>query len=141
MVPLDIRLDFRSNIPIYLQVVEQVRQRMADGSLKKGDQLPTVRQLATELRINFNTIARAYRILDEERLISTQRGRGTYIWEEPSAEMLENLHQRSLEEIARQYLGEAVRLGFAHAEAMEAVNKIAASNWEDAETGEPREEV
>ncbi len=129
MVPLDIRLDFRSNIPIYLQVVGQVRQRMAEGALNKGDQLPTVRQLATELRVNFNTIARAYRILDEERLISTQRGRGTYIWEDPSPEMLENLHQRSLEEIARQYLDEAARLGFGHEQAINAVMKEVASNW------------
>ncbi len=61
----NVKLDFRSSVPIYMQIVEQVQQKVAVGELKKYDQLPTVRQLATELRVNFNTVARAYRILDE----------------------------------------------------------------------------
>ena len=72
-------LDKRSEIPATAQVMEQVRQKLIDGELRPGDQLPTVRQLASELRVNFNTIARAYRMLDDAGLISTQRGRGTYI--------------------------------------------------------------
>ncbi len=84
---LNIQIDFRSRQPIYLQIVEQIRKLVAGGELKQGDQLPTVRQLATELRVNFNTVARAYRLLDEAGLISTQQGRGTYIWEAPSAEI------------------------------------------------------
>lgn len=79
-----ISLDFRSNEPIYLQIVRQVEGLVAQGTLKPGAQLPTVRELAIDLRINFSTVARAYRILDEQRLISTQRGRGTYIWDEPT---------------------------------------------------------
>lgn len=75
-----IRLDFRSQEPIYLQIVRQVEKLVQDGVLKPGDQLPTVRQMAIDLRINFSTVARAYHILDERKLISTQRGRGTYIW-------------------------------------------------------------
>jgi GntR family transcriptional regulator len=77
----NIRLDFRSEEPIYLQIVRQVEKLVRDGILKPGDQLPTVRQLAIDLRINFSTVARAYHVLDEKKLISTQRGRGTYIWE------------------------------------------------------------
>ncbi len=86
---MNIQLDFRSGQPIYLQIVEQIRKLVAGGELKQGDQLPTVRQLATELRVNFNTVARAYRLLDEAGLISTQQGRGTYIWEAPSPETLQ----------------------------------------------------
>ncbi len=78
-----IRLDFRADEPIVLQIVHQIEALVRAGALKPGDQLPTVRELAIELRINFSTVARAYRILDEQRLISTQRGRGTYI-EEPT---------------------------------------------------------
>ncbi len=78
-----IRLDFRADDPIFLQIVRQIEALVSEGILKPGDQLPTVRELAIELRINFSTVARAYRILDEQRLISTQRGRGTYI-EEPT---------------------------------------------------------
>jgi GntR family transcriptional regulator len=79
------------------------------GALKAGDQLPTVRQMATELRVNFNTIARAYRLLDEAGLISTQHGRGTYIWEEPDPEAIHALRQKSLQGLAQRFLAEAHR--------------------------------
>ena len=120
-----IKLDFRSSEPIYLQIVRQVERLVASGELHQGDQLPTVRQLATELRVNFNTVARAYRLLDEARLISTQRGRGTYIWEEPTQEMTNHLHQRGLEDSAKRYLSEAVRLGFSPQEAVTALEELA----------------
>jgi GntR family transcriptional regulator len=107
-----ITLDFRTNIPIYLQIAKQIEQLVAKGALKLGDQLPTVRELATELRINFNTVGRAYRVLDETHLISTQRGRGTYIWEKPSEEMMETLKKKTLEELARVYRDETIRLGY-----------------------------
>jgi GntR family transcriptional regulator len=107
-----ITLDFRSNIPIYLQIANQIEQLVVKGELKLGDQLPTVRELATELRINFNTVGRAYHVLDETRLISTQRGRGTYIWEEPSEETMKQIKKKTLEELTRTYRDEIVRLGY-----------------------------
>lgn len=73
--------------------------------------MPTVRALAQELRVNFNTIARAYRLLDEAGIISTQQGRGTYILEAPSAEASEQLKRQTLEGLTRRYLADAVRLG------------------------------
>lgn len=109
--PIKLSLDFRSGIPIYLQIMEQIRQKVASGELSQGDQLPTVRQLATDLRVNFNTVARAYRLLDQAGLISTQHGRGTYIWEAPSSETLDQLRQQSLDGLTRRYVNEAARLG------------------------------
>ena len=109
---MQIKVDFRSNQPIYVQIMEQVRQMVAAGELKQGDQLPTVRQLATELRVNFNTVARAYRLLDEAELISTQQGRGTYIWEKPTQATLHILRQQSLENLTYRYLSEAARMDF-----------------------------
>jgi GntR family transcriptional regulator len=79
--------------------------------LKPGDQLPTVRQLALELRVNFNTVARAYRMLDEAGLISTQQGRGTYILERPSAAMQDKLRHELLKSLTQHYLEEARHLG------------------------------
>ncbi len=108
---MQINIDFRSGQPIYTQIIEQVRQMVANGQLQIGDQLPTVRQLATELRVNFNTVARAYRILDEAGLISTQQGRGTYVWEKPSEEILDRLKDEELAAITNRYLAEAARLG------------------------------
>lgn len=118
---MNIHLDFRSDIPIYTQIVEQVRQQVASGELQPGDQLPTVRALALELRINFNTVARAYRLLDEAGIISTQQGRGTYILEEPLPEMDEKLRTLSLDALARRFLEEAARLGFSAEQAIERI--------------------
>lgn len=118
-----IALDFRSDQPLYLQIVQQVEALVLAGDLKAGDQLPTVREMATELRINFNTVARAYRILDEARLISTQRGRGTYIWEPPTAEMLQQLKRKSLQELAQGYLHEVQQLGYSRDDAIEALKQ------------------
>lgn len=118
-----IHIDFRSNEPIYLQITRQMQQLVVGGELKAGDQLPTVRELATELRINFNTVARAYRLLDEARLISTQRGRGTYIWEEPSEETMKEIKKKSLEELARIYWAEANQLGYTLEDAIEELKR------------------
>ena len=109
---LPIALDHRSGVPIYVQIVEQVRQRVSTGELRPGDQLPTVRQMATELRVNFNTVARAYRLLDEAGLISTQQGRGTYIWETPPPEATEKLRHENLGALTRRYLFDSHRLEF-----------------------------
>ena len=109
---LMLQIDFRSGLPIYTQIVNQVQAQVAGGILKPGDQLPTVRALAEELRINFNTVARAYRILDEARIISTQQGRGTYITEIPPPKVTERLRKESLAALTQRYISEAMRLGF-----------------------------
>ena len=116
---MNVTIDFRSDLPIYLQLVEQVRQQVVSGGLKPGDQLPTVRALASELRVNFNTVARAYRLLDEAGIISTQQGRGTYILDEPAAPMDNRLRTVSLDLLARRFLEEAARLGFTNQQAIE----------------------
>ena len=105
-------LDFRSRQPIYIQIVERIRQQVARGDLQPGDQLPTVRQLAADLRVNFNTVARAYRLLDEAGLISTQHGRGTYVWETPSPEITQHLRSQGLHEMSGQFVQEALGLGY-----------------------------
>jgi len=114
--PLTLQLDFRSGLPIYIQITNQIESQVIGGKLKPGDQLPTVRALASELRVNFNTIARAYRMLDEARIISTQQGRGTYITEVPPPEIKEKLRTETLEALARRYISEALRLEFSKQE-------------------------
>jgi GntR family transcriptional regulator len=109
---MNIAINFRSGIPIYVQIIDQIKHMIATGELQPGDQLPTVRQLAADLRVNFNTIARAYRLLDEERIISTQHGRGTFILELPSAENGERLRRQDLLRLTRYYLTEASNLGY-----------------------------
>jgi GntR family transcriptional regulator len=116
-----IRLDLRSGLPIYLQIIEQIKQHIASETLKPGDQLPTVRALAQELRVNFNTVARSYRMLDEAGVISTQQGRGTYIMEKPPPELVERLRHEALLGLARRYIRDSLRLGFSPEELHQAV--------------------
>jgi GntR family transcriptional regulator len=113
---INLHLDFHSGLPIYTQIVNQIQSQLVNTILKPGDQLPTVRALALELRVNFNTVARAYRILNESRIISTQQGRGTYITEIPPPEVSEKLRHESLEALTQRFITEAIRLGFSERE-------------------------
>jgi len=126
---MDVKVDFRSGIPIYIQIMEQIKVRIASGQLKPGDQLPTVRQMATDLRVNFNTVARAYRLLDEAGVISTQHGRGTYILGETPPEALQHLRRQAFQELTRRYLSEARRLEFTPKEVKELIEGYLAV-WE-----------
>lgn len=119
---LILQIDFRSGLPIYTQIVNQIHAQIASGILQPGDQLPTVRALAEELRVNFNTVARAYRILDEERIISTQQGRGTYITEIPPPKVSEKIRREALEELTKRYISEALRLEFSKSEIKQMIN-------------------
>ena len=119
---LILQIDFRSGLPIYTQIVNQVQSQIASGIIKPGDQLPTVRALAEELRVNFNTVARAYRILDEARIISTQQGRGTYITEIPLPNVREKLRRETLDALTHRYISEAMRLDFSKSEIRQMVS-------------------
>jgi GntR family transcriptional regulator len=134
---LNFQLDFHSGLPIYTQIANQIQSRVANGILKPGDQLPTVRALALDLRVNFNTVARAYRILDEERLISTQQGRGTYITEKPPPTVTERLRRESLEGLTQRFTSEALRLGFSSTEIRQMVSEQLKS-WKDAQEVEEK---
>jgi GntR family transcriptional regulator len=72
-------LDQRSGVPAYRQIIDQVLGGVAAGTLRAGDQLPTVRQLAVDLAINPNTVVRAYRELEIREVLSTQQGTGTFL--------------------------------------------------------------
>ncbi len=128
---INLQIDFRSGLPIYTQIVNQIQAQVVAGVLKPGDQLPTVRALAEELRVNFNTVARAYRLLDEARIISTQQGRGTYITEIPPPRVTEKLRKESLEALTHRFLSEAMRLEFTKVEINQMVEDQLKA-WKDA---------
>ncbi len=113
-VPLHIEIDFRSGIPITDQIVEQLYDRIVLGELRTGEQLPTVRDLARQLKVNFNTVARAYRILDQAGVINTQHGRGTYILPEVPPQETEKSNE--LDRLTRDFLDQLERQGFTSAE-------------------------
>ena len=78
-MPVVLTVDPRSGVPIYLQVIEQVKRSVALGILAAGEQLPTVKQLALDLTINPNTVAKAYRELERDGVIETAAGRGSFV--------------------------------------------------------------
>ncbi|MBV8066685.1 MAG: GntR family transcriptional regulator [Candidatus Eremiobacteraeota bacterium] len=78
-MPAVLTVDPRSGVPIYLQIIEQIKRSIALGILQAGEQLPTVKQLAIDLTVNPNTVARAYRELEREQVIETAPGRGSFV--------------------------------------------------------------
>jgi GntR family transcriptional regulator len=120
-IMMKIKIDPRSEIPIYLQIVEQVSDQISLGTLNPGDKLPTVRLVAQDLRINFNTVSRAYRILDEAGIISTQQGRGTYILEKVSADSAELIRAELIDDIVETYISKTAKLGLSTNEAIDLI--------------------
>ncbi len=109
---MDLRIDPDSTVPIYLQIVHAIKHQVATGRLKPGTQLPTVRELATSLRINPNTVARAYDQLDNDNVITTQQGRGTYVRERPDDVHLSRVRQEQLKAMIDGMIGQALSTGY-----------------------------
>jgi GntR family transcriptional regulator len=117
---MEIRIDPNSAVPIYLQIAHSIKHQVASGRLKPGEQLPTVRQLATDLRINPNTVARAYDSLDGDAVITTQQGRGTYVREHPDNAHLNRVRQEQLKTMMDSAVTQALSLGYTANEVKEA---------------------
>src|SRR5271168_2008918 len=118
-----LKLDLRSGVPVYRQIIDQVRAGMAAGTLAPGDQLPTVRQLAVDLAINPNTVLRAYRELELGGLLETHQGTGTFIAdrkiEKGGAE-----RQRQLAQMAGELAARAGAAGFTVQELIEELREL-----------------
>ena len=76
---IQFRLDPKTGSPFYRQIIDQIKFGIATGNLKTGEQLPTVRSLAVELKVNLNTVAKAYKELEIQNVLETQQGTGTFI--------------------------------------------------------------
>ncbi len=99
-----------------MQIFNQVQQLAAAARLAPGDQLPTVRSLARQLGLNFNTTARAYRALHMAGVVTTQRGRGTFLLEGWSPRVAARSRNKLLEALAREFIAESRRQGFSDGE-------------------------
>jgi GntR family transcriptional regulator len=105
-----IHIDLQAEAPAYLQIMLQIEGMVLRGEIVPGDQLPTVRHLASELSINFNTVARAYRLLDRAGFITTQQGRGTFALDSSGAQ--DKLRYEVLQEMTAQFLAEISKMEF-----------------------------
>lgn len=113
---MKLTIDPDSSVPIYVQIEDTIHSLIAAGQLRPGEQLPTIRELAADIRVNLNTVARAYLELDREGVISTQRGKGTFVTGVPDKEQIERKRQRLLHSIIETALEEARKLGYSPAE-------------------------
>ena len=104
-------LDPKSGVPFYRQIIDQVQCAIADGRLETGSQLPTVRQLAVDLKINPNTVARAYQELEIRGIVSTQMGSGTFIGD-AAVELSPDDRRRILDQLCTELVARASAYGF-----------------------------
>jgi GntR family transcriptional regulator len=105
------RLDPSSGVPFYRQIVDQVLLGVADGRLAPGIQLPTVRQLAVDLSVNLNTVAKAYREMEIRGIVETQQGTGTFIAEKRSERKTAE-REKALARLVEHFLALAATRGF-----------------------------
>src|SRR5438477_11383287 len=109
-------VDPKSPTPIYAQLDRAIRASIATGALTTGTQLPTVRQLAVDLAVNANTVARVYAQLERDGILETRRGVGTFVREAPTPQAARIHRERELRELIRRFVGDAALLGFTLAE-------------------------
>ncbi|HBV96523.1 MAG: hypothetical protein JL50_16925 [Peptococcaceae bacterium BICA1-7] len=116
------RVEPGRGVPIYIQIMDQIRRSVAGGTLAPGEQLPSVRDLALQLAINPNTISKAYQELEHEGVVYTLRGRGTFVSGQASA-LSESDRLKRLDESVDKLLVEAYHLGCTTGEVLGAVKK------------------
>ena len=121
-----LQLDLHSGVPVYRQVIDQVRGGIASGKLSAGDQLPTVRQLAVDLAINPNTVARAYRELELGGLLETHQGTGTFIGAQ-KMKRTDAQRERQLAQIVGDCVSRAGAAGFTVDDLIEALRGLASA--------------
>ncbi len=117
------RLDAHSGVPVYRQLMDQVQAAIASRILNTGDQLPTVRQVAVDLTINPNTVARAYREMEIRGLLDTQQGTGTFIADR-KVEYSRNERERMLGQLAGEFVSRAGAAGFTLKQLMKALQEL-----------------
>jgi len=118
-----LKIDQRSGVPAYRQIMDQVLGGISAGKLRPGDQLPPVRQLAADLAINPNTVVRAYRELEIREVLATQQGTGTFLTDKkPAVDGLER--QRRIGQLCGDLLARAGAEGIELAEIIAYLNKL-----------------
>ena len=104
-------LDPKAGAPFYRQIIDQIKFGIASGKLAVGEQLPTVRSLAVELKVNLNTVAKAYKELEIQDILATYQGTGTFIQKSAIA-ISEKEKQAKIQDICREFMTIAFNYGF-----------------------------
>lgn len=113
---------FDDKTPIYIQIMNMIKKQIISKELREGDKLASVRDLSTELKVNPNTIQRAYKELEREGVVFTQRGMGTFVTE--NNDIIYNLKKDTAKEVMDKFVEGMKDLGFSSEEIIEMVSKI-----------------
>jgi GntR family transcriptional regulator len=108
---IEFKLDPKSGVPFYRQIVDQIRFGISSGNLLVGEQLPTVRALAVQLKVNLNTIVKAYKELEILKVLETQQGTGTFVGESKTKVDSKELREK-LSSICSEFFSIASTYGF-----------------------------
>ena len=119
-------LDPKSGVPIYRQIQDQIRFAIASGRMRPGEQLPTVRALAVDLKVNPNTVIKAYTELERQGVLTTEQGSGTFVAPQPDLALAAGDHQAKLRALCAEFLGQAARYGFGPDDVLRAVRQLKA---------------
>src|SRR3954454_23714743 len=119
-------LDSKSGVPIYRQIQDQIRFGIASGRLRPGEQLPTVRALAVDLKVNPNTVIKAYTELERQGVLTTEQGSGTFVAPAPDVALAPAEQQSKLRALCAEFLGQAARYGFGPDDVLRAVRQLKA---------------
>jgi GntR family transcriptional regulator len=119
---IDFKLDPKSGVPFYRQVIDQIRYGIAAGHLKVGEQLPTVRSLAVDLKINLNTVTKAYKELGIQDILETQQGTGTFIGS-AAVGIDPKERKNKLKSIIQEFMSIALSYGFSVDEIVQEIKK------------------
>jgi GntR family transcriptional regulator len=117
------RLDAHSGVPVYRQLIDQVQAAVATGTLRVGDQLPTVRRVAVDLAINPNTVSRAYREMELRGTLDTQQGTGTFVADNP-VERSPAERRRQIAQLVTEFVARAGSSGFTVRELERALQQL-----------------
>ena len=119
---IDFKLDPKSGVPFYRQIIDQIRYGIAAGHLKVGEQLPTVRALAVQLKVNLNTVTKAYKELEIQNILETMQDTGTFIGS-IKVEIDEKERKNKLKSITKEFLSIALSYGFSVDELIQEIQK------------------
>ena len=119
--PLNIKVDSRSPLPVYEQVKQEIKLLIVTGYLEEDDRLPPIRELATKLRINANTIVKVYYQLDVEGFLYSQPGSGYFVRGGRAAAPEEN--KKLLNQLTEEFLSKALKLGFSLREVIDSIEE------------------
>ena len=119
---MEFSIDTKSGVPLYRQIIEQVKYGITGGLLSPGDQIPTVRKLAADLSVNPNTVIRAYREMELGGVLDTQQGSGTFVADHrPEVDELEKL--RKLDQILTEFVARGHEYGFTLVEILDGLQQ------------------